>query len=81
MMPITYALLTPLALFTLDSGSWETRGKPAPAPAATPEPQQTSHAVPTAVSAPALPALPPPGPDLSIPLIQPVRTAAGGAKS
>jgi hypothetical protein len=25
-MPITYALLTPLALFTLDSGSWETRG-------------------------------------------------------
>ena len=26
MMPVTYALLTPLALFTLDSGSWETRG-------------------------------------------------------
>jgi cellulose synthase/poly-beta-1,6-N-acetylglucosamine synthase-like glycosyltransferase len=26
LMPITYALLTPLALFTLDSGSWETRG-------------------------------------------------------
>jgi hypothetical protein len=25
-MPITYALLTPLPLFTLDSGSWETRG-------------------------------------------------------
>jgi cellulose synthase/poly-beta-1,6-N-acetylglucosamine synthase-like glycosyltransferase len=25
LMPITYALLTPLALFTLDSGSWETR--------------------------------------------------------
>lgn len=25
-MPITYALLTPLALFTLDSTSWETRG-------------------------------------------------------
>ncbi len=24
-MPVTYALLTPLALFTLDSGSWETR--------------------------------------------------------
>ncbi|MBM7116885.1 glycosyltransferase [Archangium primigenium] len=36
MMPITYALLTPLALFTLDSGSWETRGKPAPAPTPTP---------------------------------------------
>ena len=26
LMPVTYALLTPLALFTLDSGSWETRG-------------------------------------------------------
>ncbi|HUJ59671.1 MAG TPA: glycosyltransferase [Kofleriaceae bacterium] len=26
LMPITYALLTPLGLFTLDSGSWETRG-------------------------------------------------------
>jgi cellulose synthase/poly-beta-1,6-N-acetylglucosamine synthase-like glycosyltransferase len=25
-MPVTYGLLTPLALFTLDSGSWETRG-------------------------------------------------------
>jgi hypothetical protein len=25
-MPVTYALLTPLALFTLDSGCWETRG-------------------------------------------------------
>lgn len=26
LMPVTYGLLTPLALFTLDSGSWETRG-------------------------------------------------------
>jgi cellulose synthase/poly-beta-1,6-N-acetylglucosamine synthase-like glycosyltransferase len=25
-MPVTYIVLTPLALFTLDSGSWETRG-------------------------------------------------------
>lgn len=25
-IPITYAILTPLALFTLDSGKWETRG-------------------------------------------------------
>lgn len=25
-MPVTYLLMTPLALFTLDSGSWETRG-------------------------------------------------------
>ncbi|WP_373047141.1 glycosyltransferase family 2 protein [Vulgatibacter sp.] len=31
LMPVTYLLLTPLAFFTLDSGSWETRGKPAPA--------------------------------------------------
>jgi len=29
-MPVTYLLLTPLALFTLDSSSWETRGAPAP---------------------------------------------------
>ncbi|MCI0572204.1 MAG: glycosyltransferase [Myxococcaceae bacterium] len=26
LMPVTYALFTPLALLTLDSGSWETRG-------------------------------------------------------
>lgn len=26
LMPISYLILTPLALFTLDSGSWETRG-------------------------------------------------------
>ena len=26
LMVVTYALLTPLALFTLDSASWETRG-------------------------------------------------------
>jgi cellulose synthase/poly-beta-1,6-N-acetylglucosamine synthase-like glycosyltransferase len=31
MMPVTYALFTPLALLTLDSGSWETRGSPATA--------------------------------------------------
>ncbi|MEP6859581.1 MAG: glycosyltransferase [Deltaproteobacteria bacterium] len=31
LMPISYALQTPLALFTLDSGSWETRNhQPAP---------------------------------------------------
>jgi cellulose synthase/poly-beta-1,6-N-acetylglucosamine synthase-like glycosyltransferase len=30
-MPVTYLVLTPLALFTLDSSSWETRGAPAPA--------------------------------------------------
>ena len=31
LMPITYALMTPLAMFTLDSGSWETRGHEAEA--------------------------------------------------
>jgi cellulose synthase/poly-beta-1,6-N-acetylglucosamine synthase-like glycosyltransferase len=36
LMPITYALFTPLALFTLDSGSWETRGKPGAAPSGSP---------------------------------------------
>jgi cellulose synthase/poly-beta-1,6-N-acetylglucosamine synthase-like glycosyltransferase len=29
-MPVTYLLYTPLALFTLDSSSWETRGRPEP---------------------------------------------------
>jgi cellulose synthase/poly-beta-1,6-N-acetylglucosamine synthase-like glycosyltransferase len=33
-MPVTYLLYTPLALFTLDSSSWETRGTPAPKPKA-----------------------------------------------
>jgi cellulose synthase/poly-beta-1,6-N-acetylglucosamine synthase-like glycosyltransferase len=33
LMPVAYLLLTPLGLFTLDSGSWETRGHSAhPAP-------------------------------------------------
>ncbi|QSQ26579.1 glycosyltransferase [Pyxidicoccus parkwayensis] len=36
LMPVTYALFTPLALFTLDSGSWETRGSPSSAPATSP---------------------------------------------
>jgi hypothetical protein len=31
LMPVTYLLYTPLAFFTLDSSSWETRSKPAPA--------------------------------------------------
>ncbi len=35
-MPVTYALLTPVALFTLDSTSWETRGHE---PEAVPEAQ------------------------------------------
>ena len=37
-MPVTYALLTPLALFTLDTASWETRNheEALPEPAAEP---------------------------------------------
>ncbi len=37
-MPTTYLIATPLALFTLDSSSWETRGKPQQAPPAEPQP-------------------------------------------
>jgi hypothetical protein len=38
LMPVTYALLTPLALFTLDTASWETRNHEdtVPEPAAEP---------------------------------------------
>lgn len=38
-MPVSYLLLTPLAAMTLDSGSWETRGAPAAAPAQVPTPK------------------------------------------
>jgi cellulose synthase/poly-beta-1,6-N-acetylglucosamine synthase-like glycosyltransferase len=48
MMPVTYALFTPLALLTLDSGSWETRGSPATAPASTPTPEGISAPPPRA---------------------------------
>ncbi len=34
MMPVTYVLLTPLALFTLDSSNWETRSHQAARPLA-----------------------------------------------
>ncbi len=44
-MPITYALLTPLALFTLDSASWETRGH-GRLPAAGAEPADPPAALP-----------------------------------
>jgi hypothetical protein len=38
LMPVTYALLTPLAMFTLDTSNWETRNheEAAPEPAAEP---------------------------------------------
>jgi N-acetylglucosaminyltransferase len=38
LMPITYALLTPLALFTLDTANWETRNHEEPVPEPVPEP-------------------------------------------
>ena len=41
-MPVTYLLLTPLALFTLDTGNWETRGRPHEA--LQPEPPAGVHA-------------------------------------
>jgi hypothetical protein len=46
LMPVTYALLTPLALFTLDTGSWETRNHEdtTPEPAAEPIRETTSFA-------------------------------------
>ena len=38
LMPVTYALLTPLALFTLDTASWETRNHEDAIPEPVPEP-------------------------------------------
>ncbi|TPV93620.1 MAG: glycosyltransferase [Myxococcales bacterium FL481] len=51
-MPVTYLLLNVLALFTLDSGSWETRGHQpaAPLPPTSPDPASTADAVPSAQS-------------------------------
>jgi hypothetical protein len=46
LMPVTYALFTPLALFTLDSGSWETRSKPS---TATSEPPAPADGTPSAL--------------------------------
>ncbi len=53
-MPVTYLVLTPLALFTLDSESWETRGAPSRR-----APQPPPAAVSAASLAPAEPAIPP----------------------
>jgi cellulose synthase/poly-beta-1,6-N-acetylglucosamine synthase-like glycosyltransferase len=49
LMPVTYALFTPLALLTLDSGSWETRGSPSPT---TPAASTTPAAEPAAGESP-----------------------------
>jgi cellulose synthase/poly-beta-1,6-N-acetylglucosamine synthase-like glycosyltransferase len=46
LMPITYALMTPLALFTLDSGSWETRGHDVESDALVPDIVPAGEAVP-----------------------------------
>jgi N-acetylglucosaminyltransferase len=57
LMPITYALLTPLALFTLDTGSWETRNHedaiPEGAGAAVPEPVRERLSEEIVLAAPA----------------------------
>ena len=47
LMPVTYALLTPLALFTLDTNSWETRNheETVPEPIATPVPEPVIEAI------------------------------------
>jgi cellulose synthase/poly-beta-1,6-N-acetylglucosamine synthase-like glycosyltransferase len=42
LMPVTYALLTPLALFTLDTANWETRNHEEPADEPADEPATTS---------------------------------------
>ena len=56
LMPVAYALLAPLALFTLDSGSWETRGHELPAQALEPVTDITGPQVliPATVSAEAV---------------------------
>ncbi len=53
-MPVTYIVATPLAFFTLDSGSWETRVKPqaAPEPEAVPA---DAEATPEIAFMPAVP--------------------------
>lgn len=54
--PLTYGILTPLALLTLDASSWETRGHQEPLPEAVPTaaPVMVSVTVPTSVATPAL---------------------------
>jgi cellulose synthase/poly-beta-1,6-N-acetylglucosamine synthase-like glycosyltransferase len=54
LMPVTYLINTPLAFFTLDSSSWETRGHQG-SPAADAEPAAVPAAAETALVAAALP--------------------------
>jgi len=55
LMPITYAMLTPLALFTLDTASWETRNHEDTIPEPVPEPlrESASEIILAATSEPA----------------------------
>ncbi len=55
LMPMTYVLFTPLAIFTLDSSSWETRGHQGseePVSVATQETRPEGEAKPVAVNGP-----------------------------
>ncbi len=49
LMPVTYALLTPLALFTLDTSSWETRNHEEPVEKDAEEPVTVPGAIPEAM--------------------------------
>jgi len=53
LMPITYALLTPLALFTLDTANWETRGHEDAVPEPAPEPARDAVSSEIVVGEPA----------------------------
>ena len=53
LMPVTYALLTPLAMFTLDTANWETRNHEDAVPEPEPEPIRDITAEVRAVADPA----------------------------
>ncbi len=53
LMPITYALLTPLALFTLDTANWETRNHEDAVPEPVPEPVRDTASAEIVVGEPA----------------------------
>ncbi len=63
LMPVTYAMLTPLALFTLDTANWETRNheetipEPLHAPELVREVTATDHVMDTGDRVPARPAV------------------------
>ena len=57
-LPVIYAILTPLALFTLDSGSWETRHHTEEEPEPSPEPRDRKDTDALEDSGDAVPARP-----------------------